>query len=60
MQDVVHSIILSRFHVKNNNIREKNSSNFLLQRSEELLFTSLRQEIRAILFSNFMSHDWHM
>ena len=60
MQDVVHSIILSRFHVKNNNIREKNSSNFLLQRSEELLFTSLRQEIRAILFSNFMSYDWHM
>ena len=60
MQDVVHSIILSRFHVKNNNIREKNSSNFLLQRSEELLFTSLRQEIRVILFSNFMSHDWHM
>ena len=60
MQDVVHSIVLSRFHVKNNNIREKNSSNFLLQRSEELLFTSLRQEIRAILFSNFMSHEWHM
>ena len=60
MQDVVHSIILSRFHVKNNNIREKNGSNFLLQQSEELLFTSLRQEIRVILFSNFMSHDWHM